>query len=1817
MTTQVKLPGKEQSPEAKQNTAAELRSLLNVKVLAASKFDPRTRGEGEAKTDPVGAEDRDVVEIEYEDGSVRWMTVEQIRQLPNQRGRGANPDGSDAVEVPSSLIKPGTTRGGLFEGLTAKFINLFQPEDAELENIAKNKAPDVAAKLIAAVLEGRIEQQINKGGEGLYHFDSPKWIDGILAEKDLVGAGDLDLKSPYLIFIHGTASSSLGGFGKLGVRHGFDVLGIDVSPEWEALQKQYPERVLAFEHRTLSRSPIENAFNLASTLPNGARLHLVSHSRGGLVGELLCLSQVKEIAQTRDFINRVLKPFSESERKEDRRHLTQLVELLAEKRLVIERFVRVACPARGTKLASQGINDFFTGIFNLMKYLPWMKASPTLDFLRSTVISLLKYPTDPNKLPGIEAMMPTSPLIKMLNGLDLTTASDLAAIEGDIQPGAFFDRVKLLPVEALFRENNDLVVNTRAMSGGMKRENGGVKYFDQGQEVTHFSYFANLKTRLKLVNWLSSDAAAADRLSKTGFESLDATDDAEPISRGTRSVQPADLPVVFVLPDLMGSHLNAERKRVWVRLSSLAKGDFNQLRIDAPAVVADSLIETAYRDLIAYLKDAYEVIPFAYDWRRSLKDASERLAEAVDGELDQHNRPIRFLAHGSGGLAVRLMIAKFPELWEKLKKRDSRLLMLGTPNKGTYFINQLFAGQSALHDLTRLLDLENQEVKNNERLGILRAYPGLVELLPSPYLDDAGWQGSDHLKPSANELLNNAKIVRGDLEKVIDPDRLVYVAGDAPLTPGGMSTNGGGVAFLGVKSGDGRVTYEHGLLDRVRAWKAGAAHGDLASYKAAFPAYVELLEKGLTEKLPRLIPAAQEPPAAATPIVEEPPQMYPDEADLIAAALGKSFAMPEEPESQAIAISVFHGDLREAQFPVVVGHYKGFPIVGAERVIDKALNYRLSQLLQADLYPDEIGRAEVILNGEGKPKGALVIGLGEYGNANLQEIRRGLTAAALRHALIVLNDPKAKNEKGWASASFSALLLGSYSSSKMGVSDSVTAIIQGAIQANRLLRAQGLWEKVRIEEVEFIELYEDVALQAIRAAARFADRPPADVAKEEIPVLSPAYLKSDRTGQPQRPSDQYDAGWVRQVRVVVDNPQNDTIKDVSTMEDSERRLLFTIATERASSPEEVVSTQRKLVDGLIRKAIGSREYNRVIGTTLFELLVPNSFKDQISSEGDLLLEVDAASAQYPWELMAQRKRDDVKPIIAERGLIRRLATRQARPHPRMTQGNDVLIIGDPDLTGSTSFQRLKGAEAEARLVCELLKSQYPNPVDLIGANPQTIVTEMFQKDYRIIHLAGHGYYNPKNPIQSGMALADGQFLTAAEIQKLRVVPDLVFINCCYLGIVDQKPEVNKLAASISLQLINMGVKAVVAAGWEVDDQAAKIFAETFYKRMLGQARFIDAVREARNQVYAVDPGSNTWGAYQCYGDPEFRLSRPFDGAAAAASEARYYSAREYRDEFSRISVRAGKSVGEARKQLLSQFESLLNSIPPHMLTAEMNAILGDVCGEMGEFHQSFDYYDRARSAETPSITLKQLQQYANFLGRYARTLYQASKASEQTTPMDGTQDRTPKPSDFLDREKNILDQVLNLGCETSELLTLIGSHHKRRAEILDKADFIEDLKQAADAYHRAYRIKQKTKADADDFYGATNWLTCEALLVQLDPKLAADSDQRMSEIREQLKTLSEKAEPLAKASDDPWKRVYKPDLLTLESLIDRSFEEAQLMKLIKAYEFALNEESSRRVAGSVAGQFDFLIGVLNKAAKDQDNSVEFLKGVRASLSKFL
>jgi hypothetical protein len=305
----------------------------------------------------------------------------------------------------------------------------------------------------------------------------------------------------------------------------------------------------------------------------------------------------------------------------------------------------------------------------------------------------------------------------------------------------------------------------------------------------------------------------------------------------------------------------------------------------------------------------------------------------------------------------------------------------------------------------------------------------------------------------------------------------------------------------------------------------------------------------------------------------------------------------------------------------------------------------------------------------------------------------------------------------------------------------------------------------------------------------------------------------------------------------------------------------------------LVSSQRDLVDDLILRATASTVYDQRLATALFEILIPNELKPRLAKQQGLILTVDHQSAGYPWEMMVERAAEGVRRFATNIEIIRKFAGAETKLSAPASGGGSALVIGDTQ----SEFPEIPGAQKEAREVAEILRVLDLEVNLLIRPDSLTVIRELFSEGYRIIHLSGHGATNQKDPTLKGMPIGNGNFLTAREIAQLRSIPELVFINCAHLGRFDtvegpaQSQMVPEMAASIVEEFIKMGVKAVVAAGWSIDDAAASVFATAFYRDLLAGRTFGQAVLAARRATFAQHPNTNTWCAYQCYGDPKFVL----------------------------------------------------------------------------------------------------------------------------------------------------------------------------------------------------------------------------------------------------------------------------------------------------------------------------------------------------------
>jgi CHAT domain-containing protein len=892
-------------------------------------------------------------------------------------------------------------------------------------------------------------------------------------------------------------------------------------------------------------------------------------------------------------------------------------------------------------------------------------------------------------------------------------------------------------------------------------------------------------------------------------------------------------------------------------------------------------------------------------------------------------------------------------------------------------------------------------------------------------------------------------------------------------------------------------------------------------------------------------------------------------------------------------ISIAHGDLRRARYPLAVGHYDGDTIVHAEKRLDDQLDGRLTELFNMYLYPGPEGTVEVIHVPASRPPGALIIGLGNVGEINPSVVRNGVSNAALRHAIVSLNEMR--NRDGEAAhelvqTGFSTLLLGTYGGNALSIEASLSAIVQGVIQANEALRSQGLWDKVRINEMQIVELYEDVALEAARAAAYLAEHPPSNLIEGDALQVEPPYMSSIGNGRSQRPIDPYSRGWWRRIQVSSENEDNEGLR-------------FLALTDRARAEDTLQYTQRKFIETAVKKAVNSPLYAEELSTMLFELLIPNSIKDQTRAESDLVLVLDAGTAQYPWELLAERTRKGVEPLAVRMGIIRQFQTKSFTLNPQPARERNALVIGVP----KSSQIDLPGARQEALHVAEVLGAA---GYDVGGgalndADSLKVIGQLFAKNYKIIHIAGHGQYVPGKPDESGVILDKDMFLTSKELRNLNPIPELVFINCCHLGVIDGKEQPitespHALAASISEELIKMGVKAVVAAGWAVNDTAAAAFAKTFYQEMLRGEKFGIAVKSARIAALAAAADSNTWGAYQCYGNPDFVLEREGDSSESARPrDNRCFSRREYLEKLADFKSNAARADAKGCAELRPLLEQLDHDLPSIWRDGAVLRAFGDAWAALGYFDKAIKSYREAAEDEKAEASLNTLEQLANMLGRYADELRLQQRSEEELG------EDAPRPNAFLDEAFQRLKWLLELG-ETAERLSLMGGYYKRMASATQEtSERIEHLRSAGEYYGKAHELHKKRRGVVYP-YPALNWLTYRFLLGE--PLNDEDSN-----LIEECKAVAQ-TEDRKEASF--WNRVTESDAELLLHLTKGDLEE-NLERITDLYRRAIQTGATQRELSSVIQHFDFLREMLSSVGKKSaatKKNLDALEKLRATLN---
>ena len=1783
-----------------------------------------TRGKGEPPRLRISDhQPDDVVDVRLE-GGMRLLTRldDYLGDFPATKARGTS---TDEVILSGGLSSGEVTRGGLdwiVEGL-----RIFGIDPVE-------SAAELTGQSVCTWYERKQlwRDDPNKAAEQkIWRFDEGDALK--LLSPDL---GSIPRDRPILMFIHGTASSTQGSFSEL--------WSTPMAELRKALLSPYKGHVYGFEHFSLTESPIQNAIALVRELPANAQLHLITHSRGGIVGELLCRGELDGREPfTREEIMRIFVDADDNPRVADQEQLEQLGDLLLQKRIRVPRFVRVGCPARGTTLASERLDRWLSMLLNLFGDLSTLSASPFFQVFEDFAKALIKTRTNPDKLPGLEAQMPSAPLIRLLNQRDIKSRSDLHVVAGDIEGAGVWKRFGVFLTDLFYREDHDLVVNTSAMYGGAERTTGARKFFVQGPQVNHFSYFKNDGSVKKLVSALHEPS------DKDGFDSFAPSQ--RSAGRGYRNAgsvrgsgESSNKPIVFLLPGIMGSHLTVNGERVWLEPSELAAGGLSKLEIGTSGVKADAPIDNTYGKLQNHLSQFYDVVSFPFDWRRSLRAEAGRLAGAVEDWIEvaeSRSQSLSLLAHSMGGLLARVMIADQPKLWERVCKHDrARLVMLGTPNGGSYTIARMLLGKEGIIQGLALVDLKNS---HSELLKLISRFPGVLEMLPSSdpsgmdFFSPAFWNDlaalcKNRWAPPSVADLESAKTVRALLDKVTpNLERLCYVAGCARATPMRLvkgappqdnvmigfnrpNTSSEPFYFQSTPRGDGRVLWDTGILPNVQTWYMDAVHGDMPACEESFTAIVELLQIGKTDQLPTTQPVFDSRAVSQVRRMADAIEVFPDDETLESLAVGGTILRRSRETKPKASVTIAHGNLAFAAYPVAVGHYAGDTIVSAERALDRALSGSLSRVHQLGLYPGQANTAKIWLNPAGKPSGAIVIGLGPVGALTPNQLTDGYTRAMLSYAFECLEQKeqlrqlcvqkKAGDDNSLIEASVSALLIGT-TAGGLPIRDALNAMMRGFARANRGLVEAKLDHRIVLARLQFIELYEDRAILAAHTLKNLEHE------QEIEDAFSIDTTVKSLPGGRRRAYFDEAPGWWQRIEII---------------EEDSGDLKFTVLTDRARAEVRLQPTQRALVDQFLADAIKDTQNKQDVSGTLFELLIPNALKDHAPERRDTVLVLDDKAARYPWELMVDRlgpSRDYNKsgndnderngPLAVKAGIIRQRKTSEFREHVVSTPERTALVIGNPNVD-DPRFASLSGAVREASAVATLLGKNNFEVALKNDANSDEIVRALFAKPYRILHLAGHGVYQfpigekdqktGVQPLASGMVIGKNTLLTPGEVRQMRWVPALVFINCCFSGMAQEehaRRDRHRLAANISTQLIEMGVRAVVAAGWEVDDDAAELFAKSFYRRMLAGEPFGIAVREARKDVFKAKPSSNTWGAYQCYGDPDFSLDLT-SRSSMNQIEPLPKSLFEATTRIETFAEEARAASPDSTAWLRNKLDETRKELPANWLASgALNAALGRAYGELDHFEEAVKHYEIALRASKADYTLSTIEQLSNLQARWAVQQYQSASKSGDA---DAAATRARK---LIGTALHRLEHLLALS-PTSERLSLVGGAWKRAAIVLSsRADQVAALKQMEDHYRRSHEraIEETGKPNC---YAITNWITARALTAN-----AAS----MKALRADVATWMPAAERAARAEDDTdpsfWSGAAPADCLLARSLAHSNVAE-YAQEIAESYLRAKRRAASAKDWRSVIENIEFLHTMTSRNPA-QKSLAKDLQGLLTQLTK--
>lgn len=322
---------------------------------------------------------------------------------------------------------------------------------------------------------------------------------------------------------------------------------------------------------------------------------------------------------------------------------------------------------------------------------------------------------------------------------------------------------------------------------------------------------------------------------------------------------------VLILPGIMGSRLGrgSGTDVLWIDPTAIREAGLLSLALPHGRDLAPRGVLMFYyaKMLLTLRAHGCDAGCFAYDWRLGLEEVGASLAERIESDP----RPAILVAHSMGGLVARLAMGLLP------KRRVRRLLMLGTPNFGSFGAVQALRGTYPFVRKVARLDPRHSAEFLAEK--VFCGLPGVLQLLPARRLlknvdlyQRSGWPVGGAVPDFG--LLARTQAARAGLARA--DARMAQILGFNRLTVTGVRRKGAGFEYRLGLGGDGSVPVALARLPGIATYFVDESHSRLAANDAAIAAVLDLIRRGRTRVLPRRWQAART------------PQMLVDDAQLCA-----------------------------------------------------------------------------------------------------------------------------------------------------------------------------------------------------------------------------------------------------------------------------------------------------------------------------------------------------------------------------------------------------------------------------------------------------------------------------------------------------------------------------------------------------------------------------------------------------------------------------------------------------------------------------------------------------------------------------------------------------------------------------------------------------------------------------------------------------------------------------------------------------------------------------------------------------------------------